>query len=486
MRGFLPPSSPRSAKCVASALALITLLGAHTSWAYDFEVTARTEAYAYQARRYDERGLFFLNRRRFSQYLGLRLFNLLDAGQLAYGPKSREAPALIYGQFLLRFFTDFGSYARGGGGVAELADNEFHLLLGSLEGRNLFGFLDFTLGRQYQMEGYDLFALDGLRLRFNLPYKLFVESSFGVQVDRAHPFSPAVFETDGTSGESADDEALAPVFSVAAGIDAPERFQLRVAYRGVASRAEAAHAKGTDAPSIWGVDQEILVAQIAMRVPLLGTRLSGGLRYNLLTALYDEVGAQISQRIGGHGIELEALRSRPHFDGDSIFNVFALESYGELAARYSWRIIDGLSIASRVGYRWFFEQNAQDAPDPGALSLAFSLAWRPTLRTFASSDFFWLDSEEAGQRLGGDLMGRWISSPFLYGRRITLEGRVSLARYIDHRRDLEPITTFGAQLGSTVRLLPGMRLHVLVEDNVNRLYTSAFRFLALLDMEFQP
>ncbi|MBW2731495.1 MAG: hypothetical protein JRH20_03825, partial [Deltaproteobacteria bacterium] len=119
-------------------LALVMTLGASsTSWAYDFEVTSRTEAYGYQLRRYDERGLVLLNRRRFTQYLGLRLFNMLDAGQLAFGPKKsttkgREAPALLYGQFLLRFFTDFGSYARGGGDVAELADNEFHLLLGSL------------------------------------------------------------------------------------------------------------------------------------------------------------------------------------------------------------------------------------------------------------------------------------------------------------------------------------------------------------------
>ncbi|MBW2735780.1 MAG: hypothetical protein JRH20_25620, partial [Deltaproteobacteria bacterium] len=390
----------------------------------------------------------------------------------------------LYGQFLLRFFTDFGSYARGGGDVAELADNEFHLLLGSLEGRNIYGFLDFSLGRQYQMEGYDLFALDGLRLRVNLPYELFVEGSFGVQVNRAHPFAPAVFETDGTSGEGGD-EPLSPVFSVAVGVDAPEIFQLRVAYRGVASYGEAPASNLSVAQELWGVDQEILVAQVAMRLPIVGTRISGGLRYNLLTALYDELGLQLSQGVGRHRFELEALRSRPHFDGDSIFNVFALEPYSELAARYAWRILDGLSVATRLGYRWFFTPE-EVTSTAESLAWALSLAWRPSQRFFASSDFFWLESEDAGERLGGDIMGRWTSAPFIYGRRLTLEGRVSLARYVDHQRDLDAITTFGVQLGGTLRILPGMRLHLLVEDNINRLNSSVFRFLAMLDMEFRP
>lgn len=463
--------------CVASAL----LAAPAPARAYDFEVSARTEAYAYQLRRYDTDGLIFLNRRRITQYLGLRVYNLLDPGQQAYGPDGKRAPVLLYFRSLVRFFADFGGYAEPAQPVEELRDNRFELLVGSLEGRNLFGFLDFSLGRQYAMELFDIFAYDGLRLRARLPAKLFVESHGGVQVNRTRPFGLAVFEPDGTAGESEADRSWAPTFGVALGVDDPQHFSMRLTYRAVMSRAAAEEAAS---PASWAMDQEILVVSGQAVLPGIGTQLSAALRYNLINASFDELSASLAQPLApGQRVELEAIRSRPHFDGDSIFNVFALEAFHELAGRYSVRLLPSWLVEARAGYRWLW-QDASEGGSPGSLSLALSTIWRYR-RLWTSADAFLLDGRE-GRRSGGDLFARWHSPRWFFGRRLTVEGRVSLVRFEDTRPEVEALTTLGVQAGATMRFLPGVRLHVTLEENVNRLYKSALRLLALLDLELSP
>ena len=42
---------------------------------------------------------------------------------------------------------------------------------------------------------------------------------------------------------------------------------------------------------------------------------------------------------------------------------------------------------------------------------------------------------------------------------------------------------FGAQAGSRHQLGPGLRLHLLVEDNFGTFYTSQFRGLGVLEMD---
>lgn len=472
-------------RLLAALLVFVLCAAPAVASAYDFEITARTEAYGYQVRRYDQTGLLFLNRQRVTQLLGLRIFNILDPGQQAYGPDGRRAPALLYVNLGLRFAADFGAFAEAPKPVSELFDNRFEILVGSLEGRNLFGFLDFSLGRQYDFELYDFFAYDGLRVRLNAPFHLFVESHVGLQVDRTRPFSLTVFETDGTSGDSADDEAPNAAYGIAIGIDDPGHFSLRLAYRGVASRAAAEVGQADERPSTWAMDQEILFAGASWVVPVFGTRVGGALRYNAITASFDEIQASVGQRISqGHRVDLEFLRSRPHFDGDSIFNVFALEPFHELAGRYSLRLARRLLLEARVGYRWLWLAD-DESGDPGSLSIATTAAWRGE-RIYGAADFFWLDGR-AGRRFGGELTGRWLSSRWFFGRRIGLEGRVSLAHYQDGERpEVAAITTFGFAAGALLQFLPGVRMHLSLEDNINRLYDSALRLFLAVDMEFRP
>jgi len=459
---------------------LLSLLVHRPAGAYDFEVSARTEGHGYQLRRYEGNSIAFLNRRRITQYLGVRIFNLLGDG---HQPRGATPPPLLYLHGLMRFDTDFGGYVQPSVPVREIENNQFDLMLGALEGRNLLrGWLDFTLGRQYDGELLDFFAFDGLRVRLCLPKRLFIESFFGAQVDREHPFSAAVFETDGTSGDASDD-AIAPTFGLAGGVEDLAGFALRVAYRGTASKAPAGLVSetATEGEPFWGIDQELVFVSLSYRVPVLETQPLFGMRYNILTDSFDDVQVGLSQRVGEHqNVRLELLRSRPHFDGDSIFNLFAVEPWTEVAGSYALRLLGRrLELTARCGYRRFFHDEEEgDSAEPDAISAGLGARWRSP-RLAADLDLHYVGGLGT-TTAGGDAFGQWTVVRWL-----ALEGRVSLIASDDSAYS-DDVTNFGLQVGGQLRLFRGVKIHVLLEDNISRLQRSALRLLGVLDLEFAP
>lgn len=471
------------------------LLTAPRARAYDFELQSRSEAQGYQLRRYERDGVSFVNRLRFAQYLGLRVYNLIDA-DAARARRRGRPPALVFVHAQLRFQTDFGGFApdiaAGEPAARELHDNRFELLLGAVEARNLLGWIDLSLGRQLDTELFDFFAYDGLRVRVSTPWWLYVESSLGAQVRRADPFGLAVFQLDGTSGagtsgDGADERAWMPTFGLALGLDERAPLELRLAYRGVASRAPPTPFGRAEAlPARWGLDEELVFAHAALTHPRWDSRLAAGLRYNLLVAQLDELQLEATQGLGPrHQASLELLQSRPHFDGDSIFNVFAIEPFSEAAGRLRWRPGVPLDLEARAGYRWVWRAaDERERVSPGALSLTALARWQAE-RLASTLELYYLDGY-GGLRLGADLFGRWWSPRWVFGRRLALEGRASLARLDGLASAAAPVTNFGLQAGLRVRLLPAVWAQLLVEDNVSRLQDSALRVLGVLDMSFAP
>ncbi len=468
-------------------LLLALLLASPPAHGYDFEVSARTEAYGYQLRRYERDGVSFLNRRRITQYLGLRVFNLLEDGAAPISRKRRgRPPALLTFHAQLRFETDFGAYGESSPPVPEIENNQLDLLLGGLEGRNLWGWVDFSLGRQLDTELHDFFAYDGLRVRVNTPWHLYAEAYVGTQVAGAHPFSSTIFETDGASGERSR-SAWSPSFGAAVGVDELGWLVARLAYRGLASRAPESVGAGGEGASVWGVDQEALFFGLGLDLPLRRVRLRPqlGLRYNVLLASLDELQAAAAVRVADRvELHLELTRSRPHFDGDSIFNLFANEPYSELSSRGSLLLAPGgtaLTISARAGYRWLWDDGATpgvgDETGSSVLGLALDLR---TARARAGLEAYHLN-ERQGASYGGDLDGS-----FAIRRWLSVEGRLSLARIHDSTRPDAQLTAFGVQAGATLTLVTGLRLHLLLEDNVSRLYASAFRLLGVVDVELAP
>jgi hypothetical protein len=452
-------------------------LGERAARAYDFEIGSRTEAFGYQLRRYDRDGVQFLNLRRLSQYFSLRIFNLLDPGQDAFVGASHRPPTLLTFTALGRLDADFGNYSKPSPAIADISTSRFMLLLGGLEGRNFFGWVDFSLGRQVDAELFEFFAFDGLKLRINSPFHLFVESHFGTQVARAHPLGSAVFETDGTSGDGTD-EAWSPTFGVAVGVEDLRSFDLRLAYRGTASKAKV---RSGSSDEIWGIDEEFVFASASYELPVLKTRPTFGLKLDLLTGEVDDLMASVTQRIGArHDLEVEVLRSRPHFDGDSIFNLFATEPWSEVAARYRLRLFEELSLSARFGWRRFFVGEKEEGvlfPDAFSSALGARLS---TDRVRAGLEGYFLGG------YGGTSTGADLSAIVRVIALFSLEGRLTLVYHDGDEYGAKSLLAFGAQVGGRLHPIRGVLIHLLCEDNVSRLTKSALRLLAVVDLELAP
>jgi len=80
-------------------------------------------------------------------------------------------------------------------------------------------------------------------------------------------------------------------------------------------------------------------------------------------------------------------------------------------------------------------------------------------------------------RLYGDELGIRSGSVFA-------EGRLSYASFRDDIRPEDHADSFGVQAGIRWTPLDGISVHGLVEENVNRIYSSQLRLLALLDLSF--
>ncbi|MCU1279620.1 MAG: hypothetical protein JWM53_3166, partial [bacterium] len=80
-------------------------------------------------------------------------------------------------------------------------------------------------------------------------------------------------------------------------------------------------------------------------------------------------------------------------------------------------------------------------------------------------------------RIWGDNLGVRAGAVFA-------EGRLSFASFRDDSRPIDHAESFGLQAGVRWTPLDGISVHGLVEENVNRLYTSQLRVLALLDLSF--
>jgi hypothetical protein len=275
-------------------------------------------------------------------------------------------------------------------------------------------------------------------------------------------------------------EAWSPTFGVALGAEGLRGIHLRTAYRGTASRApRAPDEEGEASESIWGIDQELLFFSASYQIPVLGTRPLFGLRYNFLGGQIDDLQAAILQQLGrSHRIHLEYLRSRPHFDGDSIFNIFTTEPFDELVGRYGWQLIQQLELSLRLGYRRYWsapEESSSGQAD--AYSFGLGGLWR-SRRLQAALDLYYLGGLGDGT-MGGDLEGIWRVLSWLKA-----EGRLSLVRFQSDRRGTDDVLNFGFQAGVRVQLFRGVLVHLMVEDNISRLNDSALRLLGVLDLEF--
>ena len=196
--------------------------------AYEFWLRARTYGQAYQLRNYRLVGPdLFLGRRRVTQMLALRIF---DVGDLAASRRLARLPPgglRITWQSHLRIDHDFGDFASGRitlpgpirrdalDVIPDLGETiaNLDLMYGYLE---LAGIADdrltVQLGRVLADDGWGTTAFDGGAARFEIPATpLAVSASAGLRVRAHSPLGVASYELDGTSGAACEEYVEGPM-----------------------------------------------------------------------------------------------------------------------------------------------------------------------------------------------------------------------------------------------------------------------------------
>jgi hypothetical protein len=481
--------------------------------AVEVQVGARTIAEGYQERWIRPgQGDVLLNRRRFVQTLDLDAWGLLAAPVDPGHPERTPPPAAdLYVTSALRIQHDFGDWVGGTvdysvagvpgrepahEAVPELGADRLQLDVpfAYLGGRRVFGWLDFKLGRQLELDPLDWYALDGLMLRAHLPVAGLAIEVHGGGVGRdASLWASARHDPDGTSTTGceriesigagwipadgcAQRDVRMPGFGAALVVAPSSRLQMRVAYR--RSMSDTASTFGP-AASGWGVNQELVTGW--MRLSLAGGLVAPhwGVRENLALGQIDEAHAGV--RLGGatHALTPEVAYSRPSFDLDSIWNVFVTMPVTDFRATYEAWPWAGRWRAHVRGSLRRYDTTGEDAPGASwARAVAAGVRYGGG-RGWLRVDGF-AEGGEGGRLAGVDLSGRMPA-----GRTLLIEGRATAIGFDDPlaRRRL---ATLGVQGGVRWLMAQGIAVQLVGEYNLNEDQADRVRVIGILDLAFRP
>jgi hypothetical protein len=519
-------------------LALALILGSVRAYAYEFEIDATSIGQGYQLVWFrPNSGDVILNRRRFTQSLRLHVWDILtprrDPGYPDRAPK--KAPFDMYFTSSLRFDNDFGGYTQGeitAGTetdpatrlVPELQNNDkaLDVLYAYLGGRDVGGFVDWQLGRQMRVDTLDWYSFDGLAVRARTPVYLAVDVHAGtlVRSDIAGLLASPTHDPDGTSSRfcSVFDEStgmwsspyaelaqppqeckqkkqVIPVVGVGLETEDLNVVKARLAYRRALSRTPTGYlprdAEGN--PPAWGINEEKLSLDARLNFLEGGIVPFGAARWNFLVGQIDEAEAGVRLAAGDHGLTPEYTYSYPSWDGDSIFWVFSQFGYHDVRATYDWwPEHGGLRLYGRAFGRRF-QNTVTSAKDENSLGAGEAISERATSVGAGSgvklavgpSGLVRVDAmfEDGfgGKRFGGDASTRLRLSPWL-----ETEGRLTAYRFDEDLISGLKGTTYGAQAGGRWIMAEGIALHLIVEENVNKFYSSQLRVFAILDLAFRP
>lgn len=420
--------------------------------------------------------------------------------------------------------------------VPELADSAvaLDLLYGYVSVDDLAGRVDLRIGRQLSVDALDWWSMDGVTARVRLPGHVLVEVFGGLRVRDASPFGVSAVELDGTGGADCREYVEGPTPGTGAWqlVDrslvienqalrsdleyCPQREQL-MPTGGIAVEAHglrALHARAvyrrSQSPTVgligdpdrlrypdlglypddfgqapdWGVNEERVAAEVRYHIDV-GDRGQiapwAAARYSLVHGLLDEAAAGVRLRWGDHAIEPELAYAVPTFDGDSIFNVFAIAPTSD--ARLSWQLAPrrGRLRANATGWLRRYHGGpdflgvayAAGATAGGELALG-----RLGLRLDLVHD-----DGYGGRRSGGTAIARWRQSD-----RLTTAARLSLLDVASDEAASVRIDalTGAAQTSATWQLADGVAVHAAVESSADRYTPFQVRAVGVLDLAFQP
>lgn len=495
----------RERLAVQGIAAAMLVMAAPEARAAEVKMSARTigEGYVVLAPDADEPRL--IRRRRLVQYIELGAYELLPPtepgpdGDVWVRPPDRGQLEIVAS---LRLRHDFGEFTGQAGPdstplVEQLERRQLDLMYGYLQGRQLGGFLDLRLGRQFEASGLDWYVFDGGWARVHTPAHLAVEVFAGQQVDGSRVFGYPSADLDGTAGTSAD-AARSPMIGAALALTNTRRVHARLAYRRTFTPAAinrdllepSGASDGSSQPLASGVDQELVSAAIDLSLaegklaPFAAARMNlGTLRLDQLT-----VGTQvvISEM---HTLRVQYLRSLPSFDLDSIFNLFTVQPLDDLRVVYQVRPSLAWTLLGRGGLRMFRNDALATADGttiepsravPLGWSGALAAAWRH--RRLALRGDAFMQGGEGGMQVGGSL----DSQVRVAWDRVGLDLRSYFTRYVPDAVETRGRDGWGwsIQTGAQVKVWQGIHLMVMAEELLTASLRPAFRALGVVSIDW--
>jgi hypothetical protein len=532
-------------RSLAAALVVAALaVPSRPAHAYEFWLTTRTIGQAYQLRSYRLIGPdLFLGRRRFTQTLALRIWDIGDLAAARRRARLPERGLRVSWQSYLRLDHDFGDFTSGRmtlGSVRrdaldvipELADQTvaLDLLYGYLQLDGMFDDrLTLQVGRVLADEGAATVAFDGAAARVELDAPVAISASAGFRVRASSPLGVSSYELDGTSGAGCR-EYVEGATAGAGSWQLIDRNRAITNHR-LSSDYESCPQRDVRQPT-FGV--ALATARLTHLTAEVGYRRTSSATVGLIGAVdrlrYPDLGLYPNDagQAPSSGVDEERLYASVH--GELRAGALAISPYG--LARYS--ILHGAVDRATAGVRlrlgghvldpsieYFFPTfdgdsifNAFSIEPTTDLRLAYQLdragPWRgwasawlrryrhdDGLASFAGGgeasiervvaaawrgrlDALW-DDGYGGRRVGGtgELSWRPDLSVWLRGRLIVLGVRR------DDRVDRDLLTS-SAQVSTTWRLTEGVAVHAVAETAHDAVLATSVRVLGILDLAFTP
>ncbi len=463
------PHRPVAARRTAWLGALLTtLLVASPAAAVEFHIQSETIGDAYQLVTSSGQ---LLNRNRIHEQLGFGAYDLLGDQSYSLSIVTR-----------FRFDADLGITREELDEVATLRREQLSIQAAYVEGRDLFGMLDFKLGRLVQVGSLDWLMLDGAVVRLRTPWFFGVEVEAGVEA--SNDFGSVTANQLELDGVRVMKDQLSPDGDPIQVTDDPKIVlgatllttglydtRARFTYRRIFSKGKVRQERvgGAMYQDLFGV---------------LSLNLNWG--YDFYNEVLDTVRAGVRWRATDFlTAELQYVRLVPRFDAESIFNIFASEPLNDVNTRVRWHLSSDSwayvgGMVRLFGNEDYVSGSLTEPVDTlvsayGAMA-GYHHGFGEDGRLAADVSF---EGGYGGQRLLVDLTGSWSIIP----GELDLEGRMTLVHFEDGLQSNLDGVSFGYQLGGHYDIVGVADLRVLVEHNFSRIHHSQLRVLAVADFE---
>ena len=442
---------------------LIVALAPEPVRAVHFNVSGRTVGDGYQLVTSDNE---LLNRRRLHQYLGFGAYDITGDGTNTLAFVS-----------MLRFDADFGITSDELEDIETLRQHLLTIQMAVIEGRDIGGFLDFSAGRFIHSDAIDMLMMDGVRLMFETPWFFGVELLAGVETkDDMARVNANQMELDGVRliedfGYERTNDAATIVIGAALVTRNLAPTTARVSYRRLFSGS--------------CIDQEKIAAAVATRIAQR-LHLAAVASFDFFNERFDRIEASLRARIADFfDVDGQYVRLLPSFDADSIFNIFSAFALNDVNVRFRLHVLDSAHVYLGGMLRFFGNEDL--AGDPGASS-------ETALKAYGGMAGYWhrfgdvarlaldlsLEGGYGGERVLADIGVRYSPLP----RVLDLDARVTLVHFTDELQANLRGLSFGYQIGARYHVHDRAAVSIVGEHNFNRIHSSQFRLLALLDLDF--